>query len=493
MKDCSSTLKTVVVTLGRSLERIVLLGSTILLSRYLTQNDYGTYRQVFLISGLLITALNFGIPNSINYFLPFYSKDKQKSFLLQTILFQLFLGVLASSALWFGSGQIANIFDNPELIRSLRLFSLYPLFILPSMSYSNIFICINKVKLAGVLSPILGLIQLTLVVVSVLLKYSLSSLLLLLLLAAFLQFILIMILLYKSYYKVHFSLSFSEFLNQLQFSTPIGLATIIGVAIVKIDQIMVSSFFSVEEYAVYSVGALELPFINMITISAMAVITPYLVTQKKSMRMDLFMQKWRNSIIKLSYIIFPVAIFFLFFAHETIVVLYSNKYEDSSIIFQIYLLKLLVKVTFFGHILLALGKSKKILQYTLITLVVNVALNLLFIKIFGFIGAATATVFSAFLISFLQLKEISKIINIKIKEIWPWNKMFLILSLSILAALCANIVKILLVNKILVLAGGLLLFVSAYFLFSQIIFKKSMPANLHLVTILSGIKSNEKE
>ena len=49
----SHSFNTFIVTLGRSFERIVLLSSTIILSRYLTQSEYGSYRQVLLITGLI--------------------------------------------------------------------------------------------------------------------------------------------------------------------------------------------------------------------------------------------------------------------------------------------------------------------------------------------------------------------------------------------------------------------------------------------------------
>jgi O-antigen/teichoic acid export membrane protein len=484
MKSSSSTVKTIIVTAGRSVERIVLLGSTILLSRYLSQHDYGTYRQVFLITGILITILNFGIPNSINYFLPQYDKKKQKSFLIQTVLFQLFLGVLATLFLWLTAGLIGNKLENPELVIALKMFALYPLFILPSMAYSNIFICINKVKLAGILSPVLGLIKLLVIVICVLLGYPLTTLLIFILISSFIQFSIIVFILWKTYHKISFSVSFSNLMNQLKFSAPIGFATILGMMIVKIDQLMVSYYFSVEEYAVFSVGAIEIPFINMITIAAMAVITPYLVSKYKSNEMDQFLRKWRNSVLKLSFVIFPVALFFIFFGRDVIILLYSDKYVESSIIFRIYQLKLLTKVTFFGHVLLALGKPKKILIFSFITLIVNILLNFLFINLFGFIGAACATIISAFLISFLQLSEIARIVKIKFINIWPWSKLALIFGISLITAYSTSALAIFIKNRIVLLGAEVVLFTIIYYLLTQVILKRFVPKNLHLKSML---------
>lgn len=490
MKSNSLSVNTLIITLGKSAEKIVLLLSTVILARYLSQQDYGTYRQVLLIGGMLLILLNFGIPHSINFFVPQLSKNKQKSFLFQTFLIQFVLGLIALMFILFGADLVARVFDNPLLAKSLRYFSLYPLFMILSSSYSNIFIGINKVKLSGMLSPILGLIKLTAIVVSVILNFSLNMLILVIVIFSFLQLIIVLIIILKLFTGVKLKYCFQDVLDQLKFATPIGLSSILGVIIIKIDQLMVSTFFTVEEYAKYAVGTLEIPFINLLTVSAMAVITPYLVKQYKDNRIDLFIQMWRNSIIKISYIIFPITIFFLFYSKETITLLYTEQYVESAKIFQIYLLKLFVKITFFGHILVALGKSKQIFYYTLITLILNIILNLTFIKLFGFIGAALATVISVFLISFIQLISISKTVKIRLKDIWPWSKMALIISIAFVSAAITFALKPVNNNDILTLIVGLILFTIFYLLLSQVLFKKYLPNNLHLETIRSYFTSD---
>ena len=483
----SHSFNTFIVTLGRSVERIVLLVSTIILSRYLSQDDFGTYRQVFLITGLMITMFTFGIPHSINYFLPQFSKEKQKSFIIQTMIFQIGIGFFSAIILWFGADIISNSFHNPVLKRFLRLMVLYPLFFLPVTSYSNIFICINKAKLSGILSPILGLIKLSFILLVVFLKLSVEFFFIAIILFSVIQFILILFLILKHFFRIKIRLSFENFIEQIKFAIPIGLASILGIIIVKVDQLMISSFFSVEQYATYSIGTLEIPFINILTVAAMAVLTPFLVQQYRNKRIDLFINKWNNSILKIGYIIFPVSIFFIFFSEETIILLYSEKYAVSALIFKIYLFRLFVKITFFGHILLALGKAKIIFIYTLITLIINIILNFLFINIFGFIGPAIATVIAAFLISFLQLKKISQILEIKLSKIWPWSKLFLILFISIICGYISSLFKLLEINEILSLMFGGIFFLSSYLIITQHLLKKYILLPIRIQSLLQKL------
>lgn len=491
IKNNSLSVNTLVITLGKSAERIVLLLSTVILARYLTQQDYGTYRQVFLIGGTLLLLFNFGIPHSINFFLPQLSRIKQKSFLFHTFLIQFVLGLLIFFVLIFGSEYIARIFDNNLLERPLKLFSLYPLFMILSSSYSNIFIGINKVKLSGVLSPILGLIKLTAIILCVLFSSSIDLIIVVNVIFSFLQLVIIGTILLKLFKKVTIKFCLQDIISQLKFATPIGLSSILGVIIVKLDQLMVSSFFTVEEYAKYAIGTLEIPFINLLTISAMAVITPYLVKQFEQNRIDLFMQKWKNSIMKISYIIFPISVFFLFFSNETITMLYTDKYIESAQIFQIYLMKSFVKVTFFGHILVALGKSKQIFFFSLLTLIINVILNLVFIKLFGFIGAAIATVISIFFISFLQLTSISKVLDIRFKDIWPWGGLTLLISISLVSTLLVSIMKLIITNNIILIMISFIVFIMLYFVLTQFVLKKYLPNNLYYKPFIQNLRNKE--
>jgi O-antigen/teichoic acid export membrane protein len=485
MENNSYSFKTFIITLGRSIEKIVLLFSSIILSRYLSQNDYGSYRQVFLITGLIITIFIFGIPYSINYFVPQLNKKKQKSFIAQTIIFQMCLGFFSTIILYLGAGYISGLFNNIMLEKYLKLFALYPLFFLPVTSYSNIFICINKAKLSGLLSPILGFIRLSIILLSVLLKFSIEFIFIALVLFSIIQFLLILFLLFKNFYGIKLNLSFDNLINQIKFVAPIGLSSILGIIIIKVDQIMISSYFPVEEYAIYSIGTLEIPFINILTVSAMAVLTPFLVKQYKNKRIDLFVNKWKNSLLKISYIIFPVSIFFMFFSEETIILLYTEKYAESASIFRIYLFKLLVKITFFGHILLALGKSKIIFTYTLITLIINITLNFLFIKVFGFTGPAIATVFSVFIISLLQLSKISELLKIKYSKIWPWSNLFMILFISIICGYISSLIKLIQINELLLIILGAIFFICSYFIVTQYILRKYIPSPLRIKSLLT--------
>ena len=127
------------------------------------------------------------------------------------------------------------------------------------------------------------------------------------------------------------------------------------------------------------------------------------------------MELWGYS-ITLSYIFISLVSFGVFtYATDVMTLLYSSKYISGSNVFRIYTLVLLLRVTYFGMILNSKGKTKFIFYSSLLSLILNLVLNYIFYKLFGFIEPAIATLLSIAIVQFAQLIATSKIVNITIK------------------------------------------------------------------------------
>ena len=81
---------------------------------------------------------------------------------------------------------------------------------------------------------------------------------------------------------------------------------------------------------------------------------------------------------------------------------------------------------------LAAGKSRVYTVNSIIHLTNNLILNLLFIKPFGLIGIALATVISNLIQIAIQNYQIGKIINMNGIKLFPFKDFFLSISISLL-------------------------------------------------------------
>ena len=87
---------TLVLMSGRIMAFVVTFFIPVVLVRLFTPNEFGTYKQVFLVYGTLFGISQLGMSESLFYFLP---KDPQKAgrYVLNAIV-----GVLAAGLLFLG-------------------------------------------------------------------------------------------------------------------------------------------------------------------------------------------------------------------------------------------------------------------------------------------------------------------------------------------------------------------------------------------------------
>jgi O-antigen/teichoic acid export membrane protein len=111
--------------------------------------------------------------------------------------------------------------------------------------------------------------------------------------------------------------------------------------------------------------------------------------------------------------------------------LYSEKFITGVSVFRVFCLVLLLRFTYFGMILNAVGNTKFIFYSSIFSLFLNFCLNYVFLVSLGFIGPAIATLISQFVINVIQLVYTCKIIKIKFIEILPWKILGFILLINI--------------------------------------------------------------
>jgi O-antigen/teichoic acid export membrane protein len=220
--------------------------------------------------------------------------------------------------------------------------------------------------------------------------------------------------------------------EMLKYAVPLGVAGILATLMLQTNQMVVSAMCSPEEFANYVNGAIEIPLIGVITGSIASVIlvdmTDYVHKGENSKALELF----KLSSVKSAGILFPVMFFLLGAGKPFIVTLYSEKYLESVVPFYIYLFVLPIRIVVYGSALMALGKSKVILNRSIVDLAINTLLSILFVHLFGYLGAAIATITTLYLWHVpYNLFQIGKGFSVGILETLPFKKLGLITVLCI--------------------------------------------------------------
>jgi O-antigen/teichoic acid export membrane protein len=428
--------RTLVVAIGQtatSMERIAVL---FVLSRTLSKFDYGTYQQVWLVYLLVLPLFTLGLPGSILYFIPKTEPRQHKTVVFQTIFLLEIVGVIFSIITFLTAPLFAQQFNNPELLPLLRVFSIYPLFSLPPKLVNMLMIAQEKPLYSTIISALYSMLIVIFITSPSLLGLPLVYTYYCANLGGFIFLIGLMIFLFSSYRQQVFHWDFKLLKSQVVYSTQLGLASVLGVISLQLNKVVVSSSFSPETYAVYTNGAFEIPFIGLITGSLMTVLIPEFT--KRLGNTDAISSVWRlwnDATLKTAIIIFPIACSLFAFAPEFMSTLFSPRYETSASIFSIYLLLVFLRITQYGSLLQAMGKTKIILGISIVGLSLNLLLSMIFIPLLGLAGPAWASVVTTYVWALVYLVFICKFTDVSFSMIMPWRRLGKLLALSIVAGI----------------------------------------------------------
>ena len=403
---------------------LVTMVTSMLLSRFRTLNEYGTYSQILLVVNLFISIFSLGIPNSINYFMVKYDDNNQKKFFLSNyysmnFVMGMLMGCLAIATL----PLIAIFFNNPYITKFWFLLALLPFCKLIVSSIGNFLIVYKKVTSLMVYNVISALFLLSIVFICEILGWGFWEYTIMLLCVEIFLAVVVFIIVFHFAGKLNFVLD-KEMLKQIFiYTVPLGLAASVSVLNSELDKLMIGYLIDVESAALYANAARELP-ITIISASFTAILLPKMVLDAKNKDYNAAVDKW-SLCIKFNFVLLCFfSMICVVFAPQIITLLYSAKYVDGANVFRVYSIALLLRVTYFGMILNATGRTKFVFWSTIAALVTNIILDYVLFCVLGFIGPAIATIISIFVIQFAQLRFSSSLIKIKFQNIFPWIFLF---------------------------------------------------------------------
>ncbi|WP_168204054.1 oligosaccharide flippase family protein [Aliikangiella coralliicola] len=429
-------LKTQVVltSFSKSLKHVSVFILALFLTRYFSPHDYGTYLQVMLVANMAIYLSVFGIPSSIYYFLP--RTGEKKKMMKNTILLLCSIAVVVSIGVYFLSEFIATNFNNLELVDYGWLMAVFILLQIPIKLYEPFMITTNNVPKFVMVNASFNFGFLLAVLIPVLLGWNLFEVLLTLFWFFAAQFAAIFLVVFWVYFKLKDEPEEEPYSmkEQFQYSAPIGFAGAINELGIVIDKIIVSGFFNPAQLAIYTRGAMEIPMLNVIANSLGNILMPRFVEEYKKNNIAEVVRLWHSGIRMMATFIYPAFVFFVITAGHLIPFLFTEKYIESVIIFQVYTIVLLTRITSYDAIARAVGQTKVLMKVSLMAVALNIALTIGLVSWIGIIGAPLATVIVTFIVRGSHLWIITKLIDISIADVFPWRSLGKLFAASLVAA-----------------------------------------------------------
>lgn len=365
------------------------------------------------------------------------------------------MGTIGAIVIILSNNFIANYFNNPQLHNLIIYVAFRPLFSNIIGLYQTLYISNQMTKAIAVRNLVISISQVAITTLVALFVQNIALIFILLCVLDLAQ-----ILVFSAYYnrkifKINILKLDYRIIKQIFiYAIPLGIAILMGSILKDMDKLVIGKLMSTENLALYTNMSKPLPF-SFIGASFTTVVTPVIIKLLNAGKKQKLTNIWSNY-LQLGYLTtWMFCCGAIVCAPELLKFLYSDKYIDGLNVFIVFIIVEMFRFTYFGMILTALGKTRVILLYSLVTMIVNLALNVILYHFMGMIGTAVATLLSIAVIGIIQLIHSTSIIHISFFKVINAKRMlFYIIQLFINSVVCLlvkNVVYMFTSSKLIVI------------------------------------------
>lgn len=356
------------------------------LVRLLDKADFGAYRQFFLLEVIIATIFQFGVNQALYYFIPRDEKNAGAYF-LNSILLNLVIFGLALTGISFFAPALSERLQMPVLTDYFPQLATYTLIIMLISSADCYLTARQKIKQSAffeisgqVIASIATLIaaftsrQLGTIVTALVL----GRLLHLLLMVGYVQF------------RLRGFVALSYFFNlwpQVRYGLVLGVGGTFWTLLQRLHEVMVSSHYGPETYAVYSAGCTSIPFLNFYIQSLAVVSLGRFAAMDKERDHGGTRELWHKILVGQYAAAIPITLFLLAISKPLVLFIFTHDYAGAINIFRVNTLSQLFLIWNATLVLRAMGRNDVSLYLNLVLLIAAPLLLHLAIVRYGMLGA----------------------------------------------------------------------------------------------------------
>jgi O-antigen/teichoic acid export membrane protein len=364
----------------------------LLLVRRLDREQYGLYKQVFLVVTTAMIVLPLGVPMSAFYFLP-REPTRRRETVLNIVLFHVAMGALACGALVLYPSILTAIFGGAQLAPYSAWIGVTILFWITGAFLDVVPVANDEIRLASAFIIGIQASRALIFVGAVLFFGTLRSLLAAAILHGVIQTIVLLCYLESRFTGFWRTFDLSMLRDQLSYAIPLGAAGVLMIVQTDLHNYFVANHFGPALFAVYSIGTLQLPLMGLIQEAANSVlITRINILQKRGEHREIVLLLARAA-RKLAAVYFPVYVFLMLAGREFIRVLFTARFADSWPIFAVNLTLLPLGIVLLDPLFRAYQRERYfLLRLRLVLAAVLIVTLWLFTARLGLLGVIAVVV-----------------------------------------------------------------------------------------------------
>ena len=310
----------------------------VVLARVFSQSDFGTYKQLFLVYGTLYLIAQAGMAESLFYFLP--SARDGGRYVANAMLFLAVAGLACFLFLHEAGAALAQWLNNPELARYTTPLGVFAALMLASSAFEITMVARARYRLASVSYGVSDVVRAAFFLVPALVFRRIDLLLWSAVVFAAVRLVATLVYVTGTF-EAQLRPQAAALGRQLRYTLPFGAAAAMEIAQANLHLYAVSYYVEAATFAIYAVGCLQIPIVDLVTSSAGSVIMVRMARERSARRLSNCLTIWRETVRHLALVLVPVVGVLLVTADRLIVVLFTEQYAAATPIFMIWTLAIL--------------------------------------------------------------------------------------------------------------------------------------------------------
>jgi O-antigen/teichoic acid export membrane protein len=407
---------------GRVIGGVVAFAIPVVLARVLLPTAFGTYKQLFLIYMTLYGVAQVGAAESLYYFVPRKPADAPRS-IANSVATLALVGTLCLVVLVVERDRVAHWMGNPAIGSELPPLALFLALTLISAAFEIVIVSRNEPAKAAMVYALSDIGRTASFVIPAIAFRSVHAVLL-----GGVVFAALRVVAMLGYFGSVFgrSIRFDGALWRQQWGYALPFAIAVGIDVVQANahQWVVATRFDAAAFAIYAVGCLQIPLVDLICTSTANVMMVKLA--ETATRHDgAALRIWHDTTVKLASLMFPLAALLFLTARAVIVILFTQTYLAAVPILRVWCLMVVPSAFAVDGVLRAHARTRFLLVMNVVRLVVIVGLVGSLISGFGIVGAVLATLVGTVVVKMMAMRQIARVMRVGLSEVLPWRRLAL--------------------------------------------------------------------
>jgi O-antigen/teichoic acid export membrane protein len=231
--------------------------------------------------------------------------------------------------------------------------------------------------------------------------------------------------------------NWSLLVRQAAYSLPFAFYVLFQTGQETLHQYVVSSLFDAATFAVYSVGCLQVPLVELLSTSVVNVMMVSMAQAIRDGREFVVISMWHDTVRKLALVFFPLVALLLIVAQDLIVFLFTETYAASVPVFMAWSIAILFAAIPIDGLLRVYAQMRFLLVINIARLAVVAGGMYWFVTGMGLVGAVLITVLALAVGKAMGLARMMTCWHADIVRLLPWRELGSIGAATIAASLPA--------------------------------------------------------